>query len=94
MYHRSTLGANSSSLATVGRVTVITPLNMELTKVTHTTVTRTMAVVPFPGVSRCSDEKVLGRPLMGCRSSVMDGVSFSCALLGGLAVRTGCGVSV
>jgi hypothetical protein len=92
MYHRSTLGANSSSRATVGSVTVMTPDNMELTKVTHTTVTRTMAVVPFLGVSLCSAEKVLGRPLMGCRSSATDSVSLPGALLGGLAVRAGSGV--
>jgi len=69
----------------------MTPLNIELTKVTHTTVTRTMAVVPFPGVSRCSAEKVLGRELIGCRSSVMNGVSLPFAMSEGLAVRAGCG---
>jgi hypothetical protein len=79
-YHKSILGANSSSRATVGRVAVMTPLSIELTKVTHTTVTSTMAVVPFPGVSRCSAEKVLDGPLMGRKSSAMDGVSLPFAL--------------
>jgi hypothetical protein len=68
----------------------MTPLNIELTKVTHTTVTRTIAVVPLPGVSRCSAEKVLGNPLMGLRSSAKDGVSLALALKDGLV---GSGVS-
>ena len=78
---------------TVGRVTIITPLNIELTKVTHTTVTRTKAVVPFPGVSRCSTEKVLGGPLIGRRSSAMDGVLLAFTWMDGLTVRAGSGVS-
>jgi alkyl sulfatase BDS1-like metallo-beta-lactamase superfamily hydrolase len=74
-------------------VTVMTPLNIELTKVTQTTVTRTIAVVPLPGVSRCSAEKVFDGPLMGRRSSARDGVSLPLTLKGGLAVRVGRGVS-
>jgi hypothetical protein len=92
-YHRNTLSASSSARATADRVTIMTPLNIELTKVMHTTVTRTIAVVPFPGVSRCSAEKALGRPLMVCRSSVTKGVSLPYALLEGLTARAESDVS-
>ena len=93
MYHKSTLGASSSSRATVGRVTVITPESMELTSVTHTTVTNTMAVVPLPGPSLCSAAKVSGDSWIGRRSSAIDGVSLVFATPSGLAARAGIVVS-
>jgi len=91
--HKSTLGASSSSRATVGRVTVMTPDSMELTMVTHTTVTKTIAVVPLPGPSRCSAAKDSWATLIGRKSSAIDGVSLLPTLPNGLAVRAGIDVS-
>lgn len=72
----------------------MTPESIEPIMVTQTTVTRTIAVVFFPGACNCSTSAALSGTLSDCPSAAWDNVRSSLGwILGGCVIVAGVGVS-